>query len=110
MSKIESVLGFDRTPMALNVVAGEEAVFHCQHATASDLEWLLNGSSTALGRPGIQISSSVSRDGISEQLTIETTTEHNQTSVECVAEFSDGLHPVRTPSVTLGVQGTWHCI
>ena len=82
-------------------------MFHCQHPTASDLEWLLNGSSTSLGRPDIQFSTIVSGDGISEQLMIETQIEHNQTSIECVAKFSDGSLPMKTLSVTLGVQGIY---
>ena len=87
-------------------VEQEIAVFNCQHLSANDVEWLLNG--TSLERAGVRnVSSSVQFNGNIKHYTLSIVThlEYNQTTVECVATFNDGSPPQFTGAVTLLIQG-----
>ena len=84
--------------MTLNVTAGVEAIFRCQHSAADSLGWRVNGNS-------------IERDplpGVSEgpgTLTILALPENNGTVVECVALFFNGSLPSLSPPAYLIVQG-----
>ena len=85
-------------PTTLEVTAGTEAVFRCQHSGADSLGWRVNYTSVErYPLPGIS-------EGLGI-LTILALPEYNGTVVECVALFFDGSLPALSPPAYLIVQG-----
>ena len=98
---------FDLVPSPLTVAVEQgTATFQCQYTLADDINWLLNG--TSLNRAGLtNVSSSVQfKDNVrTYTLSIGICLEYNQTTVECVATFTNGSPAQFTEAVTLLIQG-----
>lgn len=89
---------FTEVPRTLNVTAGNDAVFMCDHSDAAFLGWLINGE------PALRANIS----GVSMQtnsLTILALPEYNGTEVECLALYLDGTSETSPPALLI-VQGT----
>ncbi len=74
------------------VSVGIEAVFTCQHATASSILWRVNGSFVTRNSP-IDITPGIVRNEngtMMDTLTIIAQEQYNGTVVVCVAQFDDG--------------------
>lgn len=96
-------------PVSLNVSIGEEAVFTCQHCTASRIDWLLNG--TLIRNSNMPYGVTINYNNTVHSycgifmLTImmSTVENYNHTYIQCEAEVDDSLNA--TPPVLLLVQG-----
>ena len=78
------------------------AIFHCQHRNSDDIIWNVNGSinSTSTKSP-------LSGGGFNSSLAIETHSDFNKTTIQCVAIFFQGSSPFKfTAPVILLIQGT----
>ena len=94
--------------MSLNITVGTGAQFYCQHSTADNIGWLLNG--TALGSfhpPGVNTSGAAGSNGFLFMLSVATSKVHNYSTsrVECIATFLDGSLFRHTSPAILLVQG-----
>ena len=99
-----SSIGFTELPSSVNVTAGDEAVFRCQHSDAEFIGWRVNSM------PFRQTSVPGVSQGTDGSLTILALPENNGTLVECVALFTDGTLPISSPPAILVVQGKNHGI
>ena len=85
--------------MPENVSVNEDVVFHCSHSTADTIGWLINGSSLGSNPPD-DIMPSV------KTLTIIALPKYNNTEIQCVAVYFDGVTPIeRSDPVTLIIPG-----
>ena len=102
-----NIANFNLVPSPLTVAVEQgTASFQCQHPFANGINWLLNGTSP--NRAGlISLFSSVHFTGSirSYALSFGILLEYNQTTVQCVAIFTDGSPPQFTEAVTLLIQG-----
>ena len=102
-----NIANFNLVPSPLTVAVEQgTASFQCQHPFANGINWLLNGTSP--NRAGlISLFSSVHFNGSirSYALSFGILLEYNQTTVQCVAIFTDGSPPQFAEAVTLLIQG-----
>ena len=101
------MLAFNEAPVSVEVPVGSEAVFRCQHSTANNIDWIVNGS--FVGRsppPDITLGIITEGDNPVDTLTIVARHDYNGTTIVCVAVFRDGS-PDETsqPAAVLRVQG-----
>ena len=83
---------------------GAEAVFRCQHPTASIILWRVNGSLVGWNSPP-DITPGITCDNgnLVDTLTITARLEYNGTVVVCVAVFYDGSPDEQTePALLFG--------
>ena len=81
---------------------GEEAVFRCEHRSATAIFWRING--TALS--SLPDLSDNFNDDIIHNLTVTALTKYNNTLIQCVALFdSDNSQPETTAPAILKIQG-----
>ena len=87
-----NLLAFTKVPNSQEVSVGTEAVFTCRYATASSIQWRVNGN--FVGRnPPIDITPGITRTEngtLVDTLTIIAQEKYNGTVVVCVALFDDG--------------------
>ena len=91
---------FTEIPRTLNVTAGIQAMFRCQHSDADTLAWRVNNRSIRQS-PLRGLSQSQDRS----TLTIIALPEYNGTLVECLALYFDGSPPDSAPPAYLIVEG-----
>lgn len=87
----------------------ERHIYYCNHSQTNRIFWQLNGSRIeSFDVPlGVSIGSGTApgvRGGRVPTLTIEGLSEHNQTTVQCIAELND-ISSVVTPGVMFLIQG-----
>ena len=89
-----NLLAFTKVPNSQEVSAGTEAIFTCQHATASSILWRVNGSFIDRDSESpIDITPGITRNEngtLVDTLTIIAQEKYNGTVVVCVAQFDDG--------------------
>ena len=87
---------------------GTKAEFRCQHSTADSIDWRINGTSLGSFHPvNISTKGVTTNSGLFHALNIIAVPAYNETLVECVAIFFDGLAPMMTPSAVLIIQGMY---
>ena len=87
-------------------VEQRKAVFHCQHGSSDNIIWrvILNG--TSLNSSEIFIEGVHLNGGYMSSLSVRTLLSFNETTIQCVAVFLQGLTPFQyTIPVTLLIQG-----
>lgn len=78
-------------------------MFRCQHLTADNIRWRVNGT-LIRGNPPPDITPGITRDeegNLVYTLTIVAQVEYDRTMVECVARFDDGTPDEQSSSVSL---------
>ena len=94
--------GFMIVPASRIGILGHVVTFQCQHSTADDIGWTMNGNS--LGSNGNKTVQFGSDDRAVHWLTINLTAANNNTEIVCIAKFLDGSTQETTPAIVL-VQG-----
>ena len=90
--------------MDVTLPLGSLAEFRCQHQTADDIIWTVNGISTnQLQDPDIVASSRTENGATVQILSIPALPVYNNTDVVCIAIFFSSLPPESSPPATLTV-------
>lgn len=92
-------------PSSVNVTESEQAVFQCNHSSASHVGWLVNDTTLSM-LDNTDITTTIIRQTSGQllyQLEIQTLKKYNQTTIHCLA-FLDGHSEMSTYAVLL-IQG-----
>ena len=94
--------------MDVTLPLGSLAEFRCQHQTADDITWTVNGISTnQLQDPSIVTSSRIEDGATVQILSIPALPIYNNTDVVCVAVILNPLTSESSPPATLTVLPGW---
>ena len=94
--------------MDITLALGSLAEFRCQHQTADNIGWTVNGSSTnQLQAPDIMTSSRIENGAAVQILSIPALPVYNNTDVVCVAVILNPLTSESSPPATLTVLPGW---
>ncbi len=95
-------------PVSVVQAQGIDAVFECQYSGAQSYNWGINGEFPTEDNYPPDVTVTPSSGDIPATLTIPTTTEYNNTVVQCEAVVRDGrvFIPELSVHATLQVQGS----
>ena len=97
--------------MDVTLPLGSLAEFRCQHPTADDITWAINGTSlNQLQDPDIVTSSRIENGSAVQILSIPALLMYNNTDVVCIAVILNPLTSESSPSASLTVLPGWSMI